>query len=182
MAETIIEISGGKNDSVYWPITSDRLRGRWNSVHTAGFQLSPWLSDIVRIAPTIPGIHIALDIQERKARIFDPLVETDEGRELWAQLEPVYKSRKPGKVRLMDTSVFADLSDDAVKTWAFNMRSLLDGKMAAKVSGPELPSASEIRKKMPGRRETKLGSNYPWSDKERFTDTVPSKGEPANAK
>lgn len=179
MAETVIEIYGECNRSVHFGLENRRLRGHWSLRVSAGFATAPEFAQLQSTAPEIPGICIGLDIDKRTARIFDPLRETQAGRELWRQIEPILNQHpdvlpkgKPWPEVKRDR-----LTDDEVKTWAFEMRSILDCGLGKYVSGPELPDAESIKSQMPGKRKRHLLSTIQWKPESYYADAVPSKGE-----
>jgi len=153
MAETIIEIAGPNNESVVFDPVGQRLRGRWSHVATAGHTIHESLAALQRAAPEIPGIYIALDPQARTARVFDPLKETEEGQRIWSLIQPVLTTYEAflNNGRPWDTQVYENLTPDQVKTWAFEIRNVLDCGYGRMVSGPEPPPLATI-KAMPGGR------------------------------
>lgn len=149
MAETIIEIAGPHNEHALFGPLGERLRGRWNAHALSGRSAHESLAALHAALPEgyIPGICLAIDPAKQTGRRFDPLKETDEGRAIWQAIEPVLQQYaeflKGGQP--WDETVVRDLSPDALKTWVYDMRNLIDCGLARHISGPELPSLEKIR-------------------------------------
>jgi hypothetical protein len=149
VAETIIEVAGGNNESVLFGQTGERLRGRWSAHKLAGRSSHESLAALHAALPDghIPGICLAIDPAKRTARRFDPLRETEEGQRCWKAMGPVmkdYAAFLPAG-QPWDTMEVANMTDDQLKTWAYDMRNFLDCGLARHVSGSELPALEEIR-------------------------------------
>lgn len=136
------------------------LRGRWSSSVVAYADKSEALKSMSSV-PIIPGIHIWLDVRERKAGIYDPLRDTDEGRRIWTDVKKIldrYAFAFGGPYAPWEPVTQDNLTIDDIKGWAFHMRTALDGGLAQYVPGSEqLPTIDKI-KAMPGKRKAD-----PWN-------------------
>jgi hypothetical protein len=178
MATYSVEISGSKNEYVTFAPTRERLRGRWDFRNVSHKDLSDTLKHISRVAPVIPGIVLTLDTTKRLAKRIDPLVETESGRKIMADINSVlrrYQQEFGGEKRGMDASVQEEMSDDNMKEWAYYMRQMIDSGFAQYVPGStELPKLDEIRKNWVGkRRESPFGNGRPENMK--YVDVVEGK-------
>lgn len=152
MAKYSIEINGPRCESVIFNPTGMRVRGRWEFAKNAHRDKAEVLKTLAFDVPAIPGKVIALDVEEKKGRIVDPL-STGEGAKILAKVNEVFKDH--GTVMEQGLAHPAEdhvLTVDGVKDWLFWMRRLVDAGLAVVTSqSPELPPIDEIRA-MPGRR------------------------------
>lgn len=194
MAKYSIEINGPRCESVIFNPTGMRVRGRWEFAKNAHRDKAEVLKTLAFDVPVIPGKIIALDVDDKKGRIIDPL-SSGEGAAILKKVNEVFKDH--GTVMeqgLAHPSEDHVLTTDSVKDWLYWMRRLVDAGLAVVTSqSPELPPLDEIRA-MPGRRlADPLNSNqqslkapddqaqyglYKWAD-----EVKPRRGqqEPAGA-
>ena len=152
MAKYSIEINGPRCEPVIFNPTGSRVRGRWDFAKNAHRDKSEVLKALAYEVPQIPGKVIAIDTDEKKGRIFDPL-STGAGAAILAKVNEIFKNH--GTVleegRAHPAEDYA-LTIDSTKDWLYWMRRLVDSKLAEHTSGSvELPTLDEI-KAMPGRR------------------------------
>lgn len=176
MAVYRIEVAGPQNQGLAFAPYGGRLRGRWESSRVAHFDKSEGMKALSQI-PVIPGICIELDTDKHYAKIFDPLRETPQGQVVWRQVSGVlerYQTEFGSMRELMEPKEYRDLSQDDVKTWAFEMRKALDGNLARYVEPCDrMPTADEIRFAMPGRRVRDPWNSGPQEEKlQKYTDEV----------
>lgn len=152
MAKYSIEINGPRCESVIFAPTGTRVRGRWEFSKNAHRDKAEVLKSLAYNVSTIPGKVIAVDTEEKKGRILDPL-STGEGAKILAKINEVFKEH--GTVMEQGLAHPAEdysLTIDSLKDWLFWMRRLVDAGLAECTSGSTvLPELDEIRA-MPGRR------------------------------
>lgn len=152
MAKYSIEICGPRCESVIFNPTGTRVRGRWDFAQNAHRDKAEVMKALAYEVPQIPGKIIALDTDERKGRIFDPL-STGAGAAILAKVNEIFKGHgtvmEEGRAHPSEDST---LTVDSVKDWLYWMRRLVDAKLAVIVPGSlDLPALDDIRA-MPGRR------------------------------
>ncbi len=162
--EIVIEIGNKKNQSVFFPPLQDNLRGTWVFENLPRGTVSAMgLQEI----PSTPGLRIHLDIDLRKAKRTDPLLYP-ENAGLYEELKVVHE-KLFGKTRGWPT-LEIDLPDaDAVKTWHYWMKRLVDNKCATLVEG-------NLNHKLPGRARQAWGSTTAY---ERDAEAAMRTPEPA---
>jgi len=138
--ECVIEVCSKTNQNVMFDPVKAVLRGKWSGDVLRGIGARQALAKL----PDMPGIHIALDPQRKAARIFDPLA-LPTNRDLLARINEQYPSiSETGKKgRPEDDKAYKDLSDTQIKTWATDMRRLVDAGLAVVVKG-ELWTETQI--------------------------------------
>lgn len=186
MSETVsneiaIEIATSKNQNfLFGPLGHLRIRGRWDFHKVAGRFSHDAMKMLNQATDIIPGECIAVDIENRTCRLFDPLRETERGRELWAKIEPIvaeYQGHFECGTKLREPVVIADCNEDTLKTWLYYMRRAVDAGHAKVISKREIPPLEKIRA-LPGRREAGFFANTQFRDEEareksRWRDIVP---------
>lgn len=180
MAIFTIEVNNSTNGGHVWMITKDNLRGRWDFGRTAHRNISQsaeGTKQLARVVRTIPGMFIQVDTEKWIGRIFDPLKETEEGREIFAKITQVYKQYESefglGRVGLVDAREFVFNDANELKEWMYRMRQAVDSKNASAV-GDEMPSIRDIEK-APGGILNNLGSDVDTKPKEDPNDNRPIK-------
>jgi len=178
MARYIIEVAQSQNENHIFAPTRARVRGRWDFSNTAARNLgSEALREMAREVKVIPGQHILLDTDHARGVIYDPLLDTDDGRRVWLKLKGIisrYKHEFGSDLRPHDPSELSNLGADQIKQWLWEMRCLLDGNQAVLVSGSDpVPSFEEIAR-MPGRRlRDPMNTGVQEKDLKKFVDVVP---------
>jgi hypothetical protein len=178
MGRIVIEVCGPRNEQLAFPMMAGQdgnggLRGRWSAAAVAYADKSEGMKAMSAVS-IIPGIHIWLDVKERKAGIYDPLRDTDDGRRVWADVKRIldrYSFAFGGPFEPWQPVTRENLTIDDIKDWAFHMRTALDGNLAQYVPGSDqLPTIDKIRS-MPGRRHAdmwntgRMGQEIPlWVD------------------
>lgn len=153
LSEISIEICGPQNECVMFDPTQNKLRGRWSHHVSSGRSMHESLSRVQAASSVIPGMCVAITPQAASGRIFDPLRETEAGRDIWKRIAPILKAFENffENGRPVPQKDFASLTADDIKEWLFRMRQLVDTGMA--VLTPEsapLPTLAEIVA-MPGK-------------------------------
>lgn len=180
MSRYLIEIVQPQNESHIFAPTRLRVRGRWDFGNTAARNLgSESLREMARDVRVIPGQHIALDTDQMSGAIFDPLNQTDEGKRTWARIAGIvkrYRAEFGSDLAPGDPKEYSRLSADDVKTWLWEMRTLLNSNQAQQVSGSDvIPSLEEIAR-MPGKRvRDPFNTGVQERDLKKFVDVVPVK-------
>ena len=134
MAEIVIELCGPHNENVLFSPSQHILRGRWarEGMPSGATSVGSGLLGL----PTIPGLHVALDVAGRQARIYDPLA-LPANKPLMNEVANVLKNL-PGSFDYEPVTerVFKGLSDDQVASWHYHMIQLVeDAKLAVLISG-----------------------------------------------
>lgn len=141
-----IEVFGSKNESIFWPPSSEALRGRfsWQNVSSGRPE-----EDAITAMPDLPGVVLTVNSAKRLIKKSDPLNDPANAR-LLARAQKVGKSsRAVGKKMVPDKTVSReDVSDDELKTAAYWARRLLDVNLV-RVIGGVVPDIDAI-KAMPG--------------------------------
>lgn len=153
-----IEINNENNGGHFWSPTGEALRGRWDFGRTAHRNISQdaeGMKQLARIVRLIPGMFVQVDIESWTGRIFDPMNETEEGREQLAKIKQVYKQNESEfgteDFGLAKTREFQFDTADELKEWTFRMAQAVAAKNATVVDGSEdMPSPEQIAKTMPG--------------------------------
>lgn len=143
MSEVVIECCTPKNQDVMFQPTSETYRGNWSNAKIPGTEMRP----AIRQMPEIPGIHIAVDKENRTCRTYDPL---DKDKDVWERINGILEENPHqfSKMKPWPEVLHEDCDDNQVKTWLWWMRRLVDsGK--ARVRTGELPTGDEILS-MPG--------------------------------
>jgi hypothetical protein len=183
VAEIIIEIAAPLNRQVRFGPTGETLRGHWSHAVTGGRSVHESISQLHSVAPEIPGIYLSLDVHARVAKRYDPLRDTEEGRQLWAKIDDVLK-RFPealGQMQPWDAAVYTELDDNQVKTWLYEMRKLVDDGLARVVPGSmPMPDRERIRT-LPGGRQAEFWGSKFVEEKDRYVDVRPRKGNTGTA-
>jgi len=188
--EIIIEIATPKNQNyMFGPLGHVRIRGRWDFNKVAGRFSHESMKAINKITSIIPGECLAVDIEAKRCRLFDPLRETEKGQALWAKIAPIideYHSHFQCGSGLREPIVRDNCDADTIKTWLYYMRRAVDANYAKVLGNKPLPSLDEI-KAMPGRREIGFFANTQYDtdekrEKAKWTDIVPEKLTAARSK
>lgn len=183
MAKVVIEICGKQNQSYQFSPLEEKVRGRWDSARAPQRGRSSGLGELLMAAPVIPGEYILCDLSKMEGHRFDPLRETDEGRQLWAEMEPIIRrhEREFGQALKLREPSIQKLSENGenggilIKDWLWAMARAVHGGHARLVSG-ELPTFEQISA-MPGRRTRDPGNTGTQrGDLQKYVDAVPPKG------
>lgn len=184
----MIEVAGPQNNYLIFGPTSQRLRGRRDTAHTAHRSPTTDFMKAMQRIHIIPGICVAVDTQKPEGKtdirgegvIFDPLREDKDGQKIWEQIRDIEKTHGQSETEPWPTARHP-LTNDAIKDWLWAMRRAVDTGAARELpASTKLPSLAEIRA-LPGKR-TRDPLNTGRQDKElkRYVDEVPV-GEPAAA-
>lgn len=138
------------------PLAGLDIRGRWD---TARMGRRQWPGDRRRVGTRdfgtagnkipspIPGLMLSVDVRHKKIRLFDPLLETDEGKAILADYNEIIKDIPA--LRVGDSKIAGmeaieyDLNDDQLKTLLLELRRKWDSKTLDIVEG-DLPSLKQI--------------------------------------
>lgn len=177
--QVVIEMTAPRSRRVIFkPNESKPLRSRWN--HAAASRqgsASASLTELMAVAPDIPGMAIALDVKNRIGKVFDPLRETEDGRAIWSRMKPVLDANPDlcgPDTQPQKTSMRENMDEDAMKTWLWEMRKLVDSGVATVVSG-QMPEKEQIRK-LPGKRQAVFADPlvHHISNESKYADSVPA--------
>lgn len=176
-SKVTIEIGNRMNQNFRFGPTDEVLRGCWDGSHVATVA-GEVLQGIHSLGP-IPGIRVTVDQKKRIVSRYDPLVETEQGRELWNRLDANFKKNRAcfPACQPLPTVVREDCTADDIKEWLYAMRQAVDSDIAKVLDGT-LPSMNEIRA-MPGKRRKSFFDTVVREDKDRWTDEVPVSGSKA---
>jgi len=132
--ECVVELVGPQNENIEFPPLMEVFRGRWDrSGIPAG---TTGRTSGVLALPTIPGIHICLNVAAKRGRVFDPLSLPEHAGTLAA----INRVVKHANSLLEDSSamperVIENLSNDQAATWLHWMNELVKRGKAVLVSG-----------------------------------------------
>jgi len=187
--EIVIEIASDQNNNfLFGPLGHVHIRGRWDFTKVAGLFSHDSMKALNQITSIIPGEYLAVDVKSRTCRLYDPMRETEKGRELWKKLSPIieqYAGHFSCGTDLREPVVIPDCNEDTLKTWLYYMRRAVDAGLAKVVGNNRLPELDEI-KALPGRREVGFFANTQYENEEdrekaRWKDVVPLKSGKAKA-
>ena len=140
--EITIEISAGKNRDVYFRPAQRTLRGTVDVGVPPGFVVPEHVTALNNV-PNIPGLYVSLDIQARRARVYDPL-EFDTG--LAAKVNAWCRN----VVGAVGNEVYSpvpeqvyDLNDGDVASWCYWMKRTVDAGQAKLVAGSGFPAEKD---------------------------------------
>ena len=135
MSTVTIELATDKNATILFPPTQSLLRGRhdWANVTNAVAVRRSGQTPITKM-PTIPGLHIELDVTKKCARIYDPL-SLPENESLLNDISSVWASNYGKLCKPKAEEKHKDMSQNQVATWFHWMRRYVDANMARLVSG-----------------------------------------------
>ena len=176
-----IEIATDRNNSVLFPPTKTKLRGRQDRNNWTPDERSRKIENF----PTIPGMRIKLEWRGGKGTgtIYDPLSKNKEELE---RLQTVVRG-----VLNMECGAEQDqewsLTETGVKTWLYWMRRLMDGapvqtnRFTGRTSGGpfaveyegRVPTLEEIEK-MPGKIEKSQFASMFIESRTREVEAVPA--------
>ncbi len=149
------------------PLSGSDVRGRWD---TARLSRRPQrMRDLGttgnRIPSPIPGAMLEIDVRRKHVRLFDPLKETEAGREVLAEYNRVASTTPALKKDCIGfTAVEFDVDDDQLKTLLLEILRKKDSKCIDMITGT-LPTAEQVNR-LPG-HELYDPSN-PGDDKPRY--------------
>lgn len=131
------------------PIAGQNIRGRWDTSRMA--RRPQRMRDLGnagnRIPSPMPGAMLRVDVRRKKAVLFDPLVETDDGKKILAEYNAVIKSIPALRIGDDKISGFEaieyELSDDQLVTLLYELLRKKDSKCIDVIEG-ELPTAKQI--------------------------------------
>lgn len=156
----VVEVASRRNQN-YQFFNGKLLRGRWAKENIPG----SIDDDRFRGMPDLPGLHILIDPEKRRAVVFDPL-----GDQQYERL------RKKAEASVLATfgvqcgpekkTVYSDLTEDDLKTWFYWTMRMVWSKNGEVKSGT-MPTLDQIRE-MPGKvRFHNYTSN---AEQERYTE------------
>jgi hypothetical protein len=126
--EIIIELAKAGGGDIEFPPSMGIHRGRISQAEMRPCNQSH--TGIARRLPTVPGMCVALDIEGRTGRIFDPL-GLPERKEVLAEITSLIK-QQPGavvnniEVRPVKEQVWQHMSDSDIASWHHWMRRLVE--------------------------------------------------------
>lgn len=138
------------------PLAGLDIRGRWDTARMARRQwpgdrrrvgMRDFGTDGNKIPSPIPGLMLAVDVRRKKVRLFDPLVESKEGKAILDDYNEIIKSipaLKQGDSKIVGIeAVEYDLTDDQMKTLLLELLRKKDSKCIDMIEG-DLPTAKQI--------------------------------------
>lgn len=159
----VVEVATATNSNVLWPFTQDMMRGRWDFGRTAHRSISQdneGMKTLAREVRSIPGLYVMVDKDTWTGRLFDPMVETEDGRKIKEKLDKVYKQYPVefGGQHEMFKTKEVELTADTLKHWLEKMVQGVSSEVFVVVPGSEeLPTMDEVLS-MPGRISNNLMS------------------------
>lgn len=147
---------------IFGPLGRDAIRSRWNKQNL----ISDEHTEVLDLLPEdpLPGMRITLNIQERTAKLWDPL-GTEEYKSLFEATKDAWNRMYRKTLVPQKGLVRSKMSDTDIKTWIFEILKMAsleeqrDGQ-GRKIGGPalmlisgKLPLESEI-KQLPGQIRT----------------------------
>jgi len=181
MSVFVVEVDGANNESLRFAPVMRTLRGSWAASRVAQNDMNDAMKSISTV-PKIPGMRIKIDTSERSAIIYDPLAETEEGRQIWEKLLPKLKDHEPffGAIqRPCKSFVVRNMSDNDLKTWMYHLRLGSEAGLLQPAEGsPPLPAMDAIKSQTGGIRVSLMASNVnALPEAERYRDVVEAKSE-----
>jgi hypothetical protein len=150
--EAIVELSDDRNRNFLLPwLTEVELRGRFDWANCRGktadggsvaMTVDP--DDLIRSCPNVPGICIELSSQRRIARLYDPLA-LPENKELMEMVQRAILNGRGDKQGPMREINFDNMDENEIKTWAYGLRRLVDGRQCRVLRG-KVPTIDELRR------------------------------------
>lgn len=138
------------------PLDGIDIRGRWDTARLARRQwpgerrrvgMRDFGTDGNKIPSPIPGAMLSVDVRRKKVRLFDPLVETYEGKAILEDYNAIIKNipaLKVGDNKITGfDAVEYDLTDDQMKTLLLELLRKKDSKCIDMIEG-ELPTAKMV--------------------------------------
>lgn len=138
------------------PLAGQDIRGRWD---TARMARRKWDGDKRRVGTRdfgtagnrlpspIPGAMLAVNIRRKKIRLFDPLMESQEGKDILKDYNEVIKdipALRNGNSEIVGfDAIEYDVTDDQLKTLLIELLRKKDSKCIDLIDG-ELPTAKQI--------------------------------------
>lgn len=173
--EVVIEISAPNCANVMFTPLRKLLRGRWD-VHKLpiGTSSEPGILNLREL----PGMHVALDVQRREARVYDPMALPKNADALKAA-QKVIKHATSREYHPEKETFYRNLSDDAIASFVYWMQRFIEQNIAVLVAG-NFPSQDSL----PGRIEVDPfnSGNGAKRFKDEFTRTRRDLLDPAESK
>jgi hypothetical protein len=161
MAQYAIEICCPRNENAIFNPLQRKLRGRWDMAKVSHRDKSEAMKELALAVPSIPGQYVAVHVEKAQGKVIDPLglpefkSTLDKCNEIFERYAGEFGR---GGIRRPHPETTQVLDANALKTWLFCMRQLVDSGMATPAPGSDaLPTLDDIRK-MPGKR--RIDPNY----------------------
>lgn len=153
----VLEISGPKSESILFPPTQSRLRGRFTMSNHPGQTAA---AQITMMGSFIPGMCIKFDGQKKQLVVFDPL-GTDEYKDQMDKIKTLHKEAFRTKTRVEETVEYAFKNATDAKTVLWEMRKLVDAGLAKIVKGEGALPPVDAFSRLPGRTRAEPFNNSP---------------------
>lgn len=144
----VIEVATRKNDTVVFYPAQERLRGRWRNSNL-GFGSQP--SEALMRMPDIPGIHVFVEVRDRRVGFRDPLAYKENARVL-EEASAAHKAMdSDGRPIVPVPDVVKDeVEDTEIATWLYWMMRLVQAEYAVLIKGSLPKDEAEIHRAFPG--------------------------------
>lgn len=134
MSNTIvIELDDGKNRSILFPPADEVLRGRRELANDSGKSSH----SLYHTLPTIPGIHVVVDLDEKAVGYFDPL-GLPKHKDTLDKVSRFTNVMSREQAKPVPGKRWRNANQQMLNTWLWAMRVLVDGGYARLVQG-EIP-------------------------------------------
>jgi len=141
--EFVIEITDKRNSNRLWPPTQKMLRGAWLHDNVRDMTIDvEGQAAAMRNLRDIPGHCVYVSFPKGTAKIWDPLSDPNNA-DLLASIARTVEAAFGTKCGPDKPESYADMDDDALKTWAYWARRFLDASHAVVRKG-SVPTMAEI--------------------------------------
>lgn len=134
----VIELDDKKNRCILFPPADEVLRGRREAANDTGRSSHALYNTL----PTIPGIHIAVDLDEKAVGYFDPL-GLPKYKDVLEKVSNFTGVMSREKSKPVPGKRWRNANQETINTWLWAMRVLVEDGMARLVQG-EIPDIAGL--------------------------------------